>query len=174
MDTTVVQKCSIHNFDHSTLSQEQFNYFSFKYLNNPRNCRLNQDLSDFEQICDMKNDFSNSKQCQFCRFRRTFFIFKIPALALFAEMKVSDENNDQQQHVAVLVCCVLRFFVLCVEKFRSSNTKQCLLGLLVLGSCTKIHIMPTLACWLEISRNHWAALDADVKLSFWKNSECQV
>ena len=91
----------IHNFDHSTLSQEQFNDFSFKYLNEPSNCKLNQDLSDFEQICVMKNEFSNSKQCQFCRFRRTFFIFKIPALALFTEKKNNDsgENNDQRKKV---------------------------------------------------------------------------
>ena len=50
----------------------------------------------------METDYSGSKQCQFCRFRRTFFIFKIPALALFTQKKeIMDENNDQQQNVGM-------------------------------------------------------------------------
>ena len=80
-----------------TLSQDQFNHFSFSYLNEPNNCKLNRDLSDFSQICAMKSDFSNTKQCQFCRFRRTFFIFKIPALALFTAGKDSGGNDHQKR-----------------------------------------------------------------------------
>ena len=67
----------IHNFDPSTILQTQFNDFCFKYLIEPSNCKLNKNLSDFAQICVMETDYSGSKQCQFCRFRRTFFIFKI-------------------------------------------------------------------------------------------------
>ena len=91
----------IHNFDYSTLSQDQFNDFTFSYLNEPSNCKLRRDLSDFEQICVMVTDYSTAKQCQFCRFRRTFFIFKIPALALFTEKKNYNfgENTDCQKNL---------------------------------------------------------------------------
>ena len=89
----------IHNFDYSTLSQDQFNDFTFSYLNEPSNCKLRKDLSDFEQICVMVTDYSTAKQCQFCRFRRTFFIFKIPALALFTEKKNDNFGTDCQKNL---------------------------------------------------------------------------